>query len=94
MLSEKPVLQLADFSKHFFLFVDCSSNTDRTCLAQLDGKNHYRPVCFFSRKLSDSQKNYCVTDRKALFLILAEHSFHVIWVHKLWYFLTTNHLST
>ena len=50
------VKKVADFPKQIFLFVDRSTNAVGACLAQLDDNNHYEPVCYFIRKLSNSKK--------------------------------------
>ena len=79
LLASKPILQIADFTKPFYLFVDASSIAVGAVLTQLDVHvaDVYKPVCYFSRKLTDCQKRYCVTDREALAIILSFRNFHI-----------------
>ena len=83
VLSNKPVLNIADFSKPFALFVDASNVAVGAVLTQFDSNTSiYKPVCYFSKKLSDSQRNYCTTDKEALALVLAVRNFHVYLMSK------------
>ena len=55
LLASKPILQIADFTKPYYLFVvDASSIAVGAVLTQLDTHvlDVYKPVCYFSRKLT------------------------------------------
>ena len=61
------------------MFVDASSIAVGAVLTQLDMHvaDVFKPVCYFSRKLTACQKRYCVTDRESLAIILAVRNFHI-----------------
>jgi hypothetical protein len=44
---------------------------------QHNEEDELRPICYFSRKLNDAQKNYTVRDKEALALVLAVRVFRV-----------------
>jgi hypothetical protein len=44
---------------------------------QHDNSGELKPVCYFSRKLNDAQRNYTVRDKEALALVLAVRTFRV-----------------
>jgi hypothetical protein len=76
-LCSSPVLLIADYSKPFVLMVDASQYACGAALMQEDAAGSLRPVCYFSRKFNDAQKNYTVRDREALGLVLAVRAFKV-----------------
>ena len=45
-------------------------------LAQLDEHNDEKPIAFFSKRLSDSQKKYAITKQEMLALVSAIRHFH------------------
>jgi RNase H-like domain found in reverse transcriptase len=57
--------------------VDASQYACGAALMQEDAAGSLRPVCYFSRKFNDAQKNYAVRDREALGLVLAVRAFKV-----------------
>ena len=72
MLKQKlisaPVLAYPDPSKTFFLDCDCSGFALGSVLSQThDGQEH--PVAYYSRTLSRTERNYCVTRRELLAVI-------------------------
>ena len=44
---------------------------------QMDDEGKYKPVCYFSKKLTDAQRKYCTTDKEALALVLSVRAFRV-----------------
>lgn len=74
-LTSIPVLAVANFDKPFVLFVDASNYCVGACLAQKDKCDVFKPVCYFSRKLSGAQKNYSTSDKEGLALVLAVRAF-------------------
>ncbi|GFU31969.1 retrovirus-related Pol polyprotein from transposon 297, partial [Trichonephila clavipes] len=65
-----PVLKLPDFKKPFELFTDASSIGLGAVLNQ-----EQRPVVFASRTLSNSKRNYTVTERECLAVVWALNKF-------------------
>ena len=77
-MSMSPVLKIADFNKPFVMFVDASDIAVGSVLMQKDDNdNMYKPVCYFSKKLNKCQKNYSITDKEALALILSIQAFRI-----------------
>ena len=63
ILTHHPVLTAPDFTKPFKLAVDASDVRAGAVLLQDDDKGIDHPVCYFSKKFTDSQKRYCTTER-------------------------------
>lgn len=79
VLTSPPVLVNPNFSKEFIIETDSSDKAVGAVLMQKDENDRSRPVCYFSRKLSATQKNYCATERECLAVLLAvEHFRHFI----------------
>jgi transposase InsO family protein len=77
VMCDKPVLLIANHSKPFTLFIDASNVAVGAVLMQRDNDGELKPVCYFSRKLNDAQRNYAVRDKEALALVLAVRAFRV-----------------
>jgi hypothetical protein len=86
------VLYIADYNKPFVLMVDASLLACGAVLMQEDDIGNLRPICYFSRKFSDTQRNYSVRDREALGLVLAVRAFRVYLTagDQCWFTLTMN----
>ncbi|GFU28942.1 retrovirus-related Pol polyprotein from transposon 297 [Trichonephila clavipes] len=69
-LTEVPVLQLSNFQEQFNLFTDASGVGIDAVLNQ----NH-RPIAFASKTLNKAKRNYTVTERECLAMILALNKF-------------------
>lgn len=79
VLTSPPVLVNPNFKQEFIIETDSSDKAVGAVLMQKDENNISRPVCYFSRKLSATQKNYCATERECLAVLLAvEHFKHFI----------------
>ena len=76
-LCDGPVFSIADFSKPFVLFVDASLVACGAALCQSAEHGLLHPVCYFSKKFNDCQRNYTVRDREALALVLATRAFKI-----------------
>ena len=61
-LTPPPTLIIADFSEPFSIYIDASNQAVGSVLTQKDENNVNRPVCYYSKKLSMSQRNYSTTD--------------------------------
>ena len=67
-LINPPILTYPDFSQPFLLTTDASQNAIGAVLSQGDiGKDH--PICFGSRTLSKSEKNYSTTMKECLSIV-------------------------
>ena len=69
-------LSYPDWCKQFILDTDCSGIAMGAVLAQLDDENNEKPIAFFSKKLSDSQRKYSITKQEMLALVCAIRHFH------------------
>ena len=77
ILSSGPVLAAPDFSKGFSLAVDASDIGAGAVLMQMDEDGVDKPVSYFSKKFSGSQRNYSTIEKETLALILALQHFEV-----------------
>lgn len=71
LFTSAPVLTMPDPDRQFIVEVDASDSGVGAVLSQrsADGKVH--PCAFFSRRLSSSERNYCVGDKELLAVKLA-----------------------
>ena len=70
VISEEIVLSFPDFSKPFKLSVDASDFALGGVLSQFDvDAGLDRPVTFFSRRLSDAERNYTALDKECFAII-------------------------
>lgn len=60
-----------DFSKTLYLNTDASNISVGAELYQLDEEGEHRVLAFASRKLLESEKNYCVTEKELLSIVFA-----------------------
>ena len=73
-LTSAPILAYPDSSKPFILDTDASNHSLGAVLSQIqDGKE--RVVCFDSRLLSKEERNYCVTRRELLAVVVFTNKF-------------------
>ena len=77
-LGETPILKFPDFKRPFILHTDASLTGIGACLLQKhNGVLH--PISFFSKCLSETQRNYSVTKREFLALVWGlEQNRHLI----------------
>ena len=69
MFSDKPILQLPDIEKSFFLSTDASTNAIGGCLMQKDSEGICHPVLYISRKLVDAETRYATVEREGLAIV-------------------------
>ena len=69
LLTTAPILALPRFDRPFILDTDCSTISMGSVLSQLDDDRNESVICYSSKKLTDRQKNYCVTRRELLAII-------------------------
>ena len=77
ILKSAPVLLAPDFNKNFKLAVDASDIGAGSVLIQEDNNGVDHPVCYFSKKFNEHQKNYSTIEKECLALILAIQHFEV-----------------
>ena len=77
MLQRAPVLSAPDFTRPFKLAVDASDVAAGGVLLQEDHDGIDHPVCYFSKKFDQHQKNYSTIEKECLALILALQHFNV-----------------
>lgn len=63
--------------KKFNLVVDASDIGAGAVLLQKDNKGIDHPLCYFSKKFTNTQKRYCTTEKELLALILALQYFEI-----------------
>ena len=73
----KPVLAAPDFTKEFKLAVDASDIVAGAVLLQEDSSGIDHPVCYYSKKFTKSQRNYCTSEKELLALVLALQHFDI-----------------
>ena len=73
---DEVILQFPDYSKPFRLCTDASDLSIGGVLSQVDENGHERPITFFSKVLSDTEKKYSTLEREALGLV------HGLRIHK------------
>jgi transposase InsO family protein/ribosomal protein L21E len=90
-LVQAPVLAYPDPNETFILDTDASNLGIGAVLSQVQ-KGEERPIAYASKKLSPSQRNYCVTMRELLAVVVFVKEYH----HYLWgrqFILRTDHAS-
>jgi len=75
LLTTAPVLQNPDFNKKFFLHCDASDYGIGAVLVQLNDEGLEKPVAYMSKKLNSAQRNYSVTERECLAVVLGIERF-------------------
>ena len=68
-LSAEPVLHAPDFKRQFIMQCDASKEGVGICLSQRDEKGDEHPVLFLSRKFTDAETRYCVSEQECLAII-------------------------
>ena len=66
----KPVLAIPGFTREFKLAVDASDVEVGAVLLQEDSNGIDHPVCYYSKKLTKSQCNYCTSEKELLALVV------------------------
>ncbi len=77
LLCKAPILAAPNFSRAFLLEVDASGVAAGAVLLQRSEGDVELPVCYFSKKFSDSQRRYSTVEKEALALMLALRHFDV-----------------
>ena len=69
-LMTAPVLRYPDFSKPFILFTNASLSELGVVLSQNNEEGINQPIAYFSRTLKKHKRNYTVTEKKCLAVLL------------------------
>ena len=77
ILTHCPILAAPNFTKKFKLVVHASDIGAGAVLLQEDDKGIDHPLCYFSKKFTNTQKRYCTTEKELLALILALQYFEI-----------------
>ena len=73
------MLAFPDYSKPFVIYTDASSRQLGAIITQDN-----RPIAFFSRKLTEAQEKYSVTEQELLAIVDTLKEFHgMLWGQKL-----------
>ena len=70
LLTTAPVLAMPNFKKPFIIHVDASDLGVGAVLMQEDVHKLEHPICYFSRKFNNAQRNYSTSKKEVLGLIL------------------------
>ena len=71
MLQSAPVLISPDYEKPFKLIIDASDIGAGGAVVQEDTQGIDHPVCYFSKKFLNHQRNYSTVEKETLALLLA-----------------------
>ncbi len=75
LMLSAPTLALPDYNKEFVLVTDASDVGMGAMLGQQDGEGKLRPIAFWSRKLSNTERAYSATEREALAVVFFTEKF-------------------
>lgn len=74
-LVREPILVHPNFDLPFSIHCDASKYGVGACLMQRDTNGNEKVICYFSKKLTNSQRNYSVTELECLAAVLAVEKF-------------------
>ncbi len=77
-LMTKPVLLLPDGEKPFFLLTDASADSCGAILEQEGDDKKRHPVAYLSKTFNKSQRNYTVTEKECLAIVLAIDEYRLL----------------
>ena len=69
--AEKPILATFDLEKPITLETDASDYVIGACILQPDDQGRLHPIAYYSRKLSEAEKNYDIHDKELLAIVTA-----------------------
>ena len=81
-LTSYPTLRPPDFTKPFILYTDASHVALGGVLAQVDSNKHEYVICYISKILKDSERNYGISELECLCIVWC--------INKLWYYFFGN----
>src|ERR1700681_4139566 len=75
--TEAPILATFDPSKKIVLEMDSSDFAIGACLNQPDENGKFKPIAYYSRKLSPAELNYDIHDEELLAIVIAFEQWRV-----------------
>ena len=75
LLVSPPILAHPDVNKPYIVTADASSFGIGAILSQMNENDEEHVICYFSKKLTPTQRNYCATDLELLACITAMEQF-------------------
>ena len=69
-LTQQPVLYAPDFNREFIIQTDASNVGIGVVMAQKK-EDGVHPILYFSRKLTDSERKFCTTEKECAAIIFA-----------------------
>ena len=69
LISQAVMLNFPDYDKPFVLFTDASKYQIGAVLMQKDANGNWRPIAFFSKKMTGAQMRYTVTEQELLSIV-------------------------
>ena len=69
LIASDAIMAFPDPNKHFHIFTDASDYQMGAAILQKDDNGKMRPVAYYSKKLSDAQKNYTTTEKEMLAIV-------------------------
>lgn len=75
LMTSTPTLALPDYDREFVLITDASDVGIGAVLGQEYEDGYLRPIAFWSRKLSETERNYSATEREALAVVFFVNKF-------------------
>ncbi|KFY79714.1 hypothetical protein V498_08911 [Pseudogymnoascus sp. VKM F-4517 (FW-2822)] len=75
--TEAPILATFDPAKKIILETDSSDFAIGACLNQLDENGKFKPIAYYSRKLSPAELNYDIYDKELLAIVVAFEQWRV-----------------
>lgn len=91
-LTSSPVLRHPNFNNTFYIQCDASDVGIGAVLFQEDETGGEHPIAYFSKKLTSAQKNYSVTERECLAVVMAVKRFRP-YIELMHFVIITDHSS-
>ena len=91
-LTSYPILRKPDFSKPFKLSTDASTTAIGAILSQEDENGNEYVVCYASRLLKPSERNYSITELECLAVFWAVNFFRT-YLFGRWFLIVTDHYA-
>ena len=91
ILTSRPLLQYPDYKKTFHVICDASQNSIGAVLAQKDEQGNYKPIAFFGRSTTDSERRRPIMEIECLAVVVAVTNWEIYLSHQPFSVTTDNH---